>query len=529
MKKQKKWFLALLLFCGACATTEVYTPEVGEGYYVLTPKQGDCPRINGAEIFGVKPGAPFLYTIPVTGKRPMTFSANNLPEGLSLNTETGIITGSIISPDKKSYKLIFYAENESGRDEKPFEIKVGDDICLTPPLGWNSWNCWGSSVTQENVEASAQAMCDKGLIDYGWSYVNIDDGWQGNYRGGEFYAIQPDSVKFPDIKSMVNKIHEMGLKAGIYSTPWGTSYAHFIGGSSHTPDGKWDKSMVDPKGTPANERKYQAVGPIRFDENDARQWAAWGIDYLKYDWNPNDSASTVNMSLALKNSGRDIVFSLSNTCPMDLSPICEKYVQCWRTTGDLKDRWSGRGNHKSIWDVWQLHRTWIDSVFCGSPGHFPDPDMLVVGNVDHGAEGMTASRLTPDEQYSHITLWSLWSAPMLIGCPVEQLDDFTLALLTNSEVLDVQQDKLGIAGKSVIVNDSTEVIVKKLADGSKAVGLFNLASHNRVISANWDILGLQGKHLIRDIWRQEDIGLYNNAFIANVPAHGVVFIKIFEN
>ncbi|MFI3317622.1 MAG: glycoside hydrolase family 27 protein [Rikenellaceae bacterium] len=518
----------IVAFCSlSCCdiTTEVYAPVNPDGHYILTPPAPASAQIHGASLFGVRPGHPFLYSIPATGERPMRYSVKNLPEGLSLCSESGVISGVVKDEKGSNIEIVLVAENAFGRDEKPLEIIIGEQICLTPPLGWNSWNCWGARVTQANVEASAQAMYDKGLVNYGWTYINIDDGWQGNVRGGKYHAIQPDKVKFPDMQAMCDKIHAMGMKVGIYSSPWVTTYAKYIGGSSYTADGAWDRSMIDKKGVKGADKKWQAIAPFRFEANDAKQWAEWGMDYLKYDWYLNDSLSVVRMAKALRESGRDIVFSLSNSAPQELANVCKEYAQVWRTTGDLKDRWSGEGNHKAICDVWPIHRSWLDDAFRGSAGHFPDPDMLVVGNVDHGKQ-MSPSNLTPDEQYSHISLWSLWSAPLLIGCPIEQLDEFTLGLLTNSEVLALQQDRLAEAGASVIYNDEVEIICKRLYGGDIAVGLFNLTDSEREITIDWQSLGVDRSRRVRDLWRQRDIGRYNGSFTARVASHGVILVRM---
>src|SRR4051812_33673730 len=236
--------------------------------HMLTPRPPDSPRINGPTVYGQRPGRPFLYRIPATGKRPMTFAADGLPTGLSLDSNTGQISGKV---DKEGeYPATLRASNENGTVEKKFKIVIGDTIALTPPMGWNSWNCWAKDVDQEKVLASAKAMVDKGLINHGWTYINIDDSWQGK-RGGDFQGIQPNE-KFPDMKGLADQIHDMGLKIGIYSTPWVTSYAGFVGGSADNEKGEWSP--------PANPRE-RINGKFSFAENDAKQWAAWGIDYLK--------------------------------------------------------------------------------------------------------------------------------------------------------------------------------------------------------------------------------------------------------
>jgi alpha-galactosidase len=199
--------------------------------YILTPKASQKPQINGAKVFGARPASPFLFTIPATGNRPMTFAAEGLPAGLTLDEKTGLTTGKVDTPG--TYNVILKATNSLGTAQRALKIVVGDKIALTPPMGWNSWNCWAANVSDKNVRASAKAMVDSGLINHGWTYINIDDTWQGK-RGGEFNAIQPNK-KFPDMGGLCDYVHSLGLKIGIYSTPWITSYAGYIGGSAYTP------------------------------------------------------------------------------------------------------------------------------------------------------------------------------------------------------------------------------------------------------------------------------------------------------
>ncbi|WKB81879.1 putative Ig domain-containing protein [Cellulophaga lytica] len=514
---------ALIISCNSVTDQKIYQPKNPKGKYILTPKASASPNINGPQVFGVRPGSKFLYTIPVTGKRPMEFAVKGLPAGLKLDTEKGIINGVIKDSTAKEYDLTLVAKNKKGEQKRNFKIVVGKTISLTPPMGWNSWNCWGPNVTQKNVIASAQAMVNKGLANYGWSYINLDDGWQ-SHRGGKHNGILADSIKFPNMYAMTSKIHKMGLKVGIYSSPWVTTYAGYIGGSSDTEDGYWDQTMNDKK--LKKKRTYTRVAKYTFDDNDVAQWTDWGIDYLKYDWNPNDAESTIRMANALQKSNRDIVYSLSNTAPIKNAALFGKYVNCFRTYGDLKDRWDGKGSHKSIRDEWVAHREWMKNGFAGAPGHFPDPDMLVIGELNTRSKNPQPSRLTADEQYSHVSLWSLWAAPLLIGCPIETMDKFTVNLVTNSEVLAIHQDATAIPGKTVFYDNTMEIVVKELSDGSKAIGLFNLKEKEQAITVNWDKLGLKGEQLVRDVWRQKDVGNFTNSFAAMVPSHGVIFVKV---
>lgn len=500
---------------GASSSLEndVYCPPVADGEYILTPAPAEEPAIHGPDLFGVRPGSPFHYTIPATGKRPMEFSAQGLPAGLMLDGATGIITGTITDKAERSYPVMLAAKNALGKSEKAFEIVQGRTICLTPPLGWNSWNCWTERVDQAKVLATAEAMVRKGLINCGWTYVNIDDTWQG-LRGGEHNAIQPNE-KFPDMKELCDAIHAMGLKVGIYSTPWITSYANRCGGSSNNESGNWSKDIPDGR----------SHGKFKFDSRDVAQWVVWGMDYLKYDWRPNDEESTRRMADALEAGGRDIVYSLSNAAPPGLGPLLVERVNAYRTTGDIRDAWTtGLGDAMDlvgIRDIWEFHETWAKFT---RAGHFPDPDMLVVGKVSWDGTPQP-TKLTPDEQYTHISLWCLWSAPLLIGCPVEEMGAFTLGLLTNTEVLAVNQDSLCTMGRTSGAG-SARVVMKPLKDGSLAVGLFNAGDKPQEVSAGWETLGISGKKRVRDIWRQMDIGEFDGRFAAVVPAHGVVLVRI---
>jgi alpha-galactosidase len=505
MKIRFHCFLAIVL--AAFVTTARADDEPAS----LTPKPPPTPRINGPSIFGVRPGSPFLYNIPATGDRPMEFSIGRLPNGLRVNPATGDITGSL---DKSGeYKIVLRAKNALGKNEKKFRIIVGDDISLTPAMGWNSWNCWGSRVTAEKVLQSAHGMVASGLIDHGWTYMNIDDAWQGR-RGGPFNGIRGNS-NFPDMKALCDEIHGLGLKVGIYSTPWTTSYANHIGGSSDNPDGDWTKPTESKKGRVNKKILPWAIGKYHFATNDARQWAAWGIDYLKYDWNPNEVPETEEMADALRASGRDVIFSLSNSSPFKNMPGLSKYANSWRTTGDIRDTWvsmSAKGFSQDKWVRFSGH------------GHWNDPDMLVVGRVGWGSPHST--HLTPDEQYTHISLWCLLSAPLLIGCDLGNVDDFTIGVLSNDEVLALDQDALGKQATCIATNGFVRIYAKDLEDGSKAVGLFNLDTNSVTATAQWADLGIHGKRMVRDLWRQRDIGRFNDHFEATVPPHGVVLVRL---
>ena len=469
---------------------------------VLTPPSSPEPRIHGPLVFGVRPGSPVLYSIPATGTRPMTFAASGLPAGLSVDANTGRITGAVSGAG--DYPVVLHATNSLGKADRPLDLIVGDKIALTPPLGWNSWNCWGPQVTAEEIRSSANAMVCSGLAQHGWCYINIDDTWQGK-RGGDLNCIQPNE-KFPDIKGLVDTIHGLGLRAGIYSTPWKTSYAGYIGGSSDSADGSWASPHAN------------GTGKHVFAAEDARQWAAWGFDYVKYDWNPIDIPEVKRMSDALRAHSRDIVFSLSNGADFDQASEYAKLANLWRTTGDIQDNWGRMTELGFSQDRW--------APFAG-PGHYNDPDMLVVGITGgYGGGSPHPTELTPDEQYTHISLWALLSAPLLIGCDLARLDKFTFGLLTNDEVLDIDQDIAVNQAVCVSSQGDLKVYRKILHDGSMAVGLFNLGPAPARISAKWSCLGIYGKHVVRDVWREKGLGTFEDEFVAPVASHGVLLLRI---
>ncbi len=253
------------------------------------------PASMGLRFLACDQAIPIQFHVPVAGDKPIRYSADNLPDGVKLNTDTGQLSGSVAK--EGTYKITLHASNAKGNQDRAFRLIVGDTIALTPPMGWNSYNVWSDQITHRTLSlAAARAMVSTGLIDHGWSYINMDDGWQGK-RGGELNALQPEPGRFPDIKGMVDQIHAMGLKVGIYSSPWVMTYAGRLGGSSENPDGiaqSW------PPKVPKNKKQLPfAIGQHHFVTQDATQFAEWGIDYLKYDWGPVEYPETKEMYDAL--------------------------------------------------------------------------------------------------------------------------------------------------------------------------------------------------------------------------------------
>ena len=478
---------------------------------ILTPRPPSAPRINGPSVFGVTPGAPFLYTIPATGERPLEFSVAGLPAGLAVNAADGRITGTLATAGE--YPVTLQARNAWGQSERNFRIVCGDRIALTPPMGWNSWNCWAHAVDQNKVLRAARALVDSGLSQHGWTYVNIDDTWQGG-RGGPTRALQANE-RFPDMQGLCDRIHALGLKAGLYSTPWITSYALFPGGSSDEADGRWDRAAL-------GNNQHHRPGGFSFAQADARQWAEWGFDYLKYDWSPNDLPAIREMARALRASGRDFVYSLSNSAPIDHAADLAQWANCWRTTGDIWDTWDRPGPWQhGVSEIGFNQDLWAPY---GGPGHWNDPDMLVVGHVGWGPQ-LHPTRLTPAEQYSHISLWCLLSAPLLLGCDLERLDPFTFSLLTNDEVLALDQDALGRSARRVATSGPIDVFGKDLEDGGAAIGFFNRGAAVHTMNARLDRIGVGGRQRVRDLWRQQDLPEAVNEMTVTVEPHGVMLFK----
>ncbi|HTY10035.1 MAG TPA: putative Ig domain-containing protein [Bacteroidota bacterium] len=470
----------------------------------LTPKPAAAPKINGAKVFGVRPGAPFQFTIACTGDRPLQYSAENLPKGLELDRNTGIITGSLM--DEGEYPVTISAKNSAGSAQRKLLIKCGSQIALTPPMGWNSWNCFAGSVSAAKVKAAADAMVQSGLIDHGWTYINIDDYWEtkpgaddttllGAPRDSAGFIIP--NKRFPDMKALSAYIHGKGLKMGVYSSPGPLT----CGG---------------------------CTASFGYEEKDAQKYGEWGVDYLKYDWcSYNGNTSVLSdlmkpytvMRNALNSIHRDILFSL---CQYGMGNVWEWGGKvggnCWRTTGDIEDTWesmSGIGFNQAGHEKY------------AKPGNWNDPDMLVVGMVGWGPS-LHPTRLMPNEQYTHISLWCLLSAPLLIGCDMTQLDGFTLSLLTNDDVIDVDQDPLGKQASRISAAGRLEIWSKELEDGSRAVGLFNRGEKREEIVLDLRQLGLTGTCVIRDLWRQKDLGKFDAQFKASVAPHGVVLVKVSQ-
>lgn len=484
-------------------------PRPQEEAVILTPPPGKAPRINGPRVAGVRPGRPFLFRIPATGERPMRFSAKDLPEGLGLDAEQGIISGVIQSPEHHTYPVTLAAENGEGTAERELRIVVGDTLALTPPMGWNHWYAHYDQITDAMVRAAADAMVASGMADVGYQYVNIDDCWPNSPKTGDPKRIGPlrddegnilTNVHFPDMKALTDYIHAKGLRAGIYTSPGPFTCANFTG--------SWE-----------------------FEEKDAWQIAEWGFDFLKYDWcSYGDIAKDksleelkkpyILMGDILKELDRDVVFNLCQYGMGDVWTWGEEVGgHCWRTAGDLGFELTGYHRVARRNAGFREH---------ARPGAWNDPDYLLIGRIGNqsNTKETIPCPLTPNEQYSYMSLWCLMASPLFFSGDMAHLDPFTLNVLCNPEVIDINQDPLGKQGYPVVADSEAEVWRKDLEDGSLAVGLFNLAETEQPVTAKWADLGLEGPRAVRDLWRQKDLGIVEGEFNASVPRHGVVLLRV---
>jgi alpha-galactosidase len=463
------------------------------------------PAIHGARTLGSTPGHPLLFTIPATGTGPLEFSADNLPEGLKIDSKTGIISGSLAKAG--TTKVTLHVKGPDGEAQRDLTFIGGEHkLGQTPQMGWNSWNVWGNTVSDKKIRDAADEFFSAGLIRHGYRFVNIDQGWPGKRDAQGF--IQSND-QFPDMKKLADDLHAKGINVGLYSSPGPQTCGPYEGSYQH-------------------------------EEQDAETYAKWGFDYLKYDWCSYDGIVNGDHSLescmkpyrimgqALAKQDRDIYFSLCQYGMADSWKWAwgpEVLGNSWRTNTDLLDKWSGdeggADNHCGVYDALQDER---GHEKYNAPGHWNDPDMLEVGIVGFG--NTHPSGLSQNEQISHFSMWCMLSAPLLIGCDMTRFDDFTKALLTNDEAIDINQDPLGKTAVQVVKTDEGEVWSRELFDGTRGVALLNPAPVEEKITVKWSDIGLSGKQAVRDLWLHQDEGTFDGEYSAMVPSHGTVLLKI---
>jgi alpha-galactosidase len=376
-----------------------------------------------------------------------------------------------------------------------------EHLAMTPPMGWNSWNNFGCNVDEKLIRETADAMVSSGMQDAGYQYVNIDDCWHG--ARDEHGFIQPDPKRFPSgMKALADYVHSKGLKIGIYS------------------DAGWKTCGGRP-------------GSRGYEYQDAATYAKWGIDYLKYDWcnteDLNAKGAYMTMRNALYAAGRPIVFSICEWGDNDPWLWGKDIGHLWRTTGDIYPCWNCEYNHGS-WSSWGVLRI-LDMregirVYAG-PGHWNDPDMMEVGN------GMTVN-----EDRAHFSMWAMLAAPLIAGNDIRNMSQETLQILTNKEVIAVNQDKLGIQAFKHSAKNDVDVWFKPLDNGDWVVTFLNRGEQARNISFNWkreDVRDEFSKrnarfektvYNVRDLWLKKDLGTSKDILSAAVPGHDVLMLRL---
>jgi len=366
---------------------------------------------------------------------------------------------------------------------------LDDGLARTPPMGWNSWNKFGCNVSEDLIKGMADAMVSSGMKDAGYEYVVIDDCWQvSRDKEGDIIA---DPQRFPSgMKALAAYIHSKGLKFGIYSDA----------------------------GTATCQKRPGSRG---YEFQDARQYASWDVDYLKYDWcntsTQNAQASYSIMRDALRLSGRPIVFSLCEWGTAKPWLWAQNVGHLWRTTGDIVDAWD-TGSRRGGLGVMQILDLQVGLESFAGPGHWNDPDMLEVGN----------GKMTNTEYQAHFSLWCLLAAPLMAGNDLRSMTPEIREILTNREAIAVNQDPLGMQGRKVRDDGDLEVWARQLNDGSRAVILLNRSLAEASITVNWTDLGYPAhvSAVVRDLWRHADLGKFSGSFSAPVPSHGAVMITV---
>ncbi|MDR3269418.1 MAG: NPCBM/NEW2 domain-containing protein [Tannerella sp.] len=456
-----------------------------------------APRINGAMKAGIRPHTPFYYPVAVTGVRPLNIQAEGLPKGLTLDAQTGIISG--IPVEAGEYPVKLTASNSYGRAERILKIVVGDKLALTPPMGYLSWNYVEGLINEIFLKELADAFVAFGLRDVGYQYINMDDCWQGK-RGADGY-ITPDPHRFPNgMKTVGDYLHQQGFKFGIYSSP-----------NSYTCAG------------------YH--GTLDFEKQDVETWDSWGVDYLKHDycWCPAERADELFLKTGelMKTSGRSMVYCIGMG---DGKKSKEYGSHVWRTGGDLRDIWSVEdgGLQGSVGIVESFEKA-QQTADLQEPGRWNDPDMLVTGLYGKGsaARDLTDGRGCTDAEYrSQVSLWALMSAPLFISADVRQINQTTLETLTNPEVIEINQDISGDFPKRIGDAGKQEIWVKQMEDGSKAVALFNKGAESVKMTLHLDKVGINGRCTIRDVWQRKEMGKFKKTYSTLVGPHEITLIRI---
>ena len=440
-----------------------------------------APQINMASIIGASSNKPILFRIPVTGKRPIKYSAKNLPNGLFL--KDNILSG--VVNIEGNYEIILEAENSLGKASKKVTLEISEgNVLVTPLLGFTTWNAFASTVTQKNVEDIANRLVELGISEYGYSYVNTDSGWQGEY-GGEFDAVMPNA-KFPNMREMTDKIHSLGLKCGIYSTPmleaWGCpAELKTIPGCTQ---GEPDYRFATTNG---------GIGVIHKEQNNARQWEAWGFDYLKYDWAPTDPVNADLMRRALAELNRDFGFCVTVKALKDYSNYWSKYCNSYRSNPDT---------YCNFQNLVEIYESYFDFREFACKGHYFDLDMLDFGTCKLHT---LWNALTNDEKIIEFSMRAFLNSPIQISSTLEVADSFELSVYCNEEILAINQD-CAFKTPNIITRFKEDeayldILEKELESGEYAYAIFNLGTTAEHIKISAD-----KTCALRDAWAKENIG-----------------------
>ena len=447
---------------------------------------GPEPQIHGPRVVGASPGRAFFFAIPATGRAPLTFAASKLPDGLSLDAATGFITGTMAEPLQQSVDIT--VRNALGQATRPMAIVCAPyGMTPTPPMGWNSWHAWETSIDDGKIRAAADAMVAKGFAAHGFRYINTDDGWSGpRLADGNLPGA---AGRFPDMKALGDYIHGKGLKYGIYASPgeYTCNFAKFLGSVGH-------------------------------EQQDASAWASWGVDYLKYDSCGGGTPERFRlMRKCLDNTGRDIVYSTNTYRDRSAMP------QLWRTTVDIRNNWESLNEF--------AFNKPVGSEKYAEPGRYNDPDMLLVGRPEALTKQNPKFAITRNEEILHVTQWAMLAAPLMLGSNLSEADDALVALMCNDDVLDVNQDPLVRQGwrlrqDSPVRGGGGEVWMRPLFDGTTAVALYNRSAEPIKMKISWKELGLEGPQPVRDCWQRKDLGTFPQDYETAVEVHAAVLLKV---
>lgn len=476
---------------------------------VAKPFEGK-PIINLADCVGASPDKEIIIKIPVIGKRPICYSVKNLPKGLALCGS--VITGKVSA--EGNYEMILVCENELGICEKKLTLEIKrDTVQLTPLMGFTSWNAFAFAVTQEKMEYAAKKMAELGINEYGYNYINIDSGWQGAY-GGKYDAIMPNE-KFPDMKGFCERMHKMGYKCGIYSTPmlnaFGCSMSYKPLPSGCT-QGEPDPRFSDERG---------GIGVIRKEKNNALQWAEWGFDYLKYDWRPSDPVNAELMRCELVATDRDFGYSVTLKARPEYHTYWEKYCSSYRCSIDSLEAWD---------NLIEIYRTYFDFIEYQNKGHYYDLDMLDIGTCDLFKERYEYNYrkygFTEDEMVVVYSVRAFLNSPIQLSTNFENISEFELSIYCNEEVIAINQDSAFKAAIPLLLIEEGDGMLhafkKKLSGGDYAICVFNFGERVEHPKIYLDEIS----H-VRDVWAKCDIG-ETSVISLDMQPHTVRMFRIKE-